>query len=268
MQTYTQPISARELHVKENLVTTTVITEKSATDFHADVNEMKSGENFDATRLPPTTQYSPPVSRDQPAEILNSTCNLPASDSNHFEACPALFSSEAGACTCIHMGKGKGTGMGSGKGTGTGTEREREKKEGMGANRNIVAPARRQSVITTDALAVFDFWKTTFQHPQAVLDPKRQRLIRQALRCGYSVAQLCDAISGCSQTPHNMGDNDRGQRYDGLHIILRDSDQIERFMRHHHNPPQPPSPSDKLLQTSVDAATKWLNQKKRTGAKS
>ncbi len=140
-------------------------------------------------------------------------------------------------------------------------EKEMEYQGELGSKPNIVAPARRRSVGSAQIFQVFNFWKTTLNHPQALLDAKRQRLISQALQRGYSVAQLCDAISGCAKTPHNMGDNDRGQRYDGLHVILRDSDQIERFMRHHHNPPCPPNTSDKLLRENVNAGKNWLNKK-------
>lgn len=140
-------------------------------------------------------------------------------------------------------------------------ETETGEKSNLGANQNIVAPARRRSMADTDVFKVFDFWKITLGHLQAVLDSKRQRLIRQALQSGYSVAQLCDAISGCAKTPHNLGDNDRGQRYDGLHIILRDSDQIERFMRNHHNPPRAPNSSEKLVHANLTAGKAWLNKK-------
>ena len=56
---------------------------------------------------------------------------------------------------------------------------------------------------------------------------------------GYGVVQLCDAISGCAKTPFNMGENERGQRYDSLQLILRDADHIDRFMQNHVAPPQP-----------------------------
>jgi len=83
----------------------------------------------------------------------------------------------------------------------------------------------------TTVTRVFEHWQTVMHHPQAQLDPKRVHIIKQALKSGYTPVQLCQAITGCSVTPHNMGDNDRGQRYDGLHVILRDGDQIDRFIR-------------------------------------
>lgn len=76
-------------------------------------------------------------------------------------------------------------------------------------------------------------------HPKAKLDPKRDTAIRRALKLGYSESDLIAAIDGCSKTPHNMGDNDRGERYDGLDLILRDAAHIDRFIANAANPPKP-----------------------------
>lgn len=127
--------------------------------------------------------------------------------------------------------------------------------------KDIVAQVRPRAQDSDDTVTVFNHWKTTLQHPNAVLDDKRKKLIRNALKMGYSVAQLCDAITGCSNTPHNMGDNDRGQRYDGLHVILRDADQIDRFIRNALNPPRLPNPADKLMQANITAGQNWLRKK-------
>ncbi|GAB4394066.1 MAG: hypothetical protein Tsb005_15010 [Gammaproteobacteria bacterium] len=126
-----------------------------------------------------------------------------------------------------------------------------------------VASASLDAVITVnDPIAyVFQHWQQVTGHAHAKLDPKRQRLIRQALTSGYSVAQLCHAISGCSQTPHNMGHNDRGQRYDGLHIILRDADQIDRFIHNYHHPPRPINDAERRSQLNQRVAAEWLAHK-------
>ena len=82
-----------------------------------------------------------------------------------------------------------------------------------------------------DVLKIFTHWQQTMQHPQARLDSSRDKWIRSALRMGYSVEDCCQAITGCSVTPHNQGCNERGERYDGLHVIFRSADQIDRFMQ-------------------------------------
>jgi len=143
-------------------------------------------------------------------------------------------------------------------------EKEVKVKKSLGVNTHIVAQTRHCRGITS-IFDVFNYWKTIWQHPKAVLDKKRYRLIAQALQQGYTVSQLCDAISGCAQTPHNRGENDRGQCYDGLHIILRDADQIERFIHNCHNPPRPPNPVDQLVRANATVGENWLKRKQNSG---
>ena len=97
-------------------------------------------------------------------------------------------------------------------------------------------------------------------HPKAVLDKQRRRFIRLALDKGYSVSDLCHAITGCSLTPHNRGHNDRGERYDGLHLILRSADQIDRFIRNSQQPPKPLNKAEQRLNGNIQAAKTWLQQ--------
>jgi len=91
---------------------------------------------------------------------------------------------------------------------------------------------------STEVAEVFECWQDTMKHPQSKLDDKRKKLIRSGLKIGYSVSDLKQAIIGCSLTPHNIGQNDRGQRYDGLNIILKSSDNIERFIENSRSPPK------------------------------
>ncbi|WP_454677479.1 hypothetical protein [Achromobacter marplatensis] len=66
--------------------------------------------------------------------------------------------------------------------------------------------------------------------PRSVLDEKRRKVIRRALKEGHSADDLRRAIRGCSKTPHNMGQNDRREKYNGIDLILRSADQIDRFI--------------------------------------
>lgn len=88
---------------------------------------------------------------------------------------------------------------------------------------------------------IFAVWQAMCDHPKAILDDKRRKLILRWLKSGYTEQQLADAIRGCSVTPHNMGVNDRGERYDDLGLILRDGDHIDRFCRNWERPPTPPA---------------------------
>jgi len=86
-------------------------------------------------------------------------------------------------------------------------------------------------------------------------------VINQALKLGYTPEALCQAISGCSVTPHNIGDNDRGQRYDGLQLILKDADQIDRFIKNYFSPPQPKTPAQRHTQNNMNAISNWVSRK-------
>lgn len=116
-----------------------------------------------------------------------------------------------------------------------------------------------------DVSAVFDFWCNRLNHPKARLDDKRKKAITLALKWGYSPDDLCQAITGCSLTPHNMGQNNRGQVYDGLHIILRDADQIDRFMANAVNPPKALNKQQTLEQQNAQVLASY-NAMKAQGA--
>lgn len=78
---------------------------------------------------------------------------------------------------------------------------------------------------------IFGHWQKVMNHLQAKFDDKRKKAIVKALRLGFSIEQLKQAIDGCKNTPFNMGQNDRNQVYDDITLILRDAGHIERFIR-------------------------------------
>ena len=86
---------------------------------------------------------------------------------------------------------------------------------------------------------VFEHWARRTGHSRAKLDDRRQKAIQAALDLGYSPTDLKQAVDGCVVTPHNMGQNDRGTKYDDLTLIFRDADHVDRFMRNATNPPKP-----------------------------
>jgi len=102
-------------------------------------------------------------------------------------------------------------------------EKRREEKE----KSNV----KLQATLTDEVISIFEYWQTTMNHHRAHLDDKRKKIIKSAIKIGYSIDDIKLAITGCSKTPHNIGENDAKQRYDGLHIILKDADNIDRFIR-------------------------------------
>lgn len=90
------------------------------------------------------------------------------------------------------------------------------------------------------ARAVFEHWQRVMGgKPRAVFDQKRKGAVEARLREGRSVEDLKRAIDGCARTPHNMGNNERNERYDDLELICRTASQVERFMANADSPPAP-----------------------------
>lgn len=84
-------------------------------------------------------------------------------------------------------------------------------------------------VCSEEVVKIFEFWKKTMNSPRSELDDTRKRLIKKALK-SYSPADVCKAIRGCSKSPHNMGQNESKTKYNGLDLILRNADKIDRFI--------------------------------------
>lgn len=82
---------------------------------------------------------------------------------------------------------------------------------------------------------VFDTWRTTFNHPKAVLDKKRRRTIEYALVL-YSAEHLQASIRGYKNSPHHMGQNANGTVYDDISLMLRDAAHIDQGLRFLNRP--------------------------------
>lgn len=78
-----------------------------------------------------------------------------------------------------------------------------------------------------DVARVFSHWQTVHGKQRSKLDPKRQRLIRNALKT-YSADDLCRSIDGYKASPFHQGKNENGTVYDDLSVMIRDSKQVER----------------------------------------
>lgn len=116
---------------------------------------------------------------------------------------------------------------------------ERPLSEGLAPNPNpnpitqVKTESDAQSAslpVSADVATVFEFWKTAMKSPKSLLDDKRRKAIKSALKTGYTPEQLCDAIAGCAKSAFHMGDNDRRAKYNGLDLILRSAEKIDQFI--------------------------------------
>ncbi len=256
------------LHVQENAKTC------SSHENHESINPNQEFVNYNYIDLAEVSAVET-VEQPKPTQIIISAQTSVSQKNTHFtQKIAALYTSEINkksdkhnaspdidsASTCMHVGKWKGNGSGSGK------EEELEggcQGEGNASVKNtLVASKMRRLADKNPVLTIFTHWQTVMRYPQARLDAARRRIIRKALQAGYTEEQLCTAINGCSLTPHNMGQNDRGQRYDGLQVILRDADQIDRFIQNFRSPPKPIL-VEKQARTNVQNLQQWLDKKSK-----
>lgn len=103
-----------------------------------------------------------------------------------------------------------------------------------------------------DVLQVFEHWRTVMATPKSILDKKRRAAVQARLAEGRTVEDLKAAIDGCAKTPHNMGVNDRGEKFNDLELICRNGPNVERFMRNAQAPPRPgaaPAPLEQHTHT-------------------
>lgn len=103
-------------------------------------------------------------------------------------------------------------------------EQEQDQEQNNCTSKKVTQPESPQ------ICEVFTHWQSVMKHPHAKLDAKRRKKIEVAFSLGYTIPQLKHAINGCANTPFNMGKNETGQRYDGIDLIFRDAEHIERFI--------------------------------------
>lgn len=95
----------------------------------------------------------------------------------------------------------------------------------------MISQGKRKKMDDLTVVQIFDYWKAIMGHPRARMDAARKKAIAARLRDGYTIDDLMLAIDGCSASAFHMGENDRGQRYDSITLILRDADHVDKFIR-------------------------------------
>lgn len=95
----------------------------------------------------------------------------------------------------------------------------------------LVGQAELPIAFDDPALTVFEFWRDVMGHTRAKFGPKRRQAVSKMLRVGYSVDDLRLAIYGCKCSPRHQGQNDTGEIWDDLELIVRDEAHVDRFTR-------------------------------------
>lgn len=112
---------------------------------------------------------------------------------------------------------------------------------------------------------VFEYWRKVFKKTAgAKFTHERILAVRARLRDEYTVEQIMRAVDGCAVTPHNLGQNDKGERYDDLELICRKGTQVERFIANAEHPPNPGGAASLRRETSDEEFRRQTANLKRT----
>jgi hypothetical protein len=76
---------------------------------------------------------------------------------------------------------------------------------------------------------VFRYWQVKLGHERAMFSRDREAKILARLREGATADELCYAIDGIAKSAFHRGENDSGQRYDGIELLFRNRGNVERF---------------------------------------
>jgi hypothetical protein len=117
-------------------------------------------------------------------------------------------------------------------------EQESEKDIRPAANGNGAAHlGELEANSPSPMVVVFEHWRTIWQKPKAKLDPKRQKIIRTALKT-YPPETLCESIGGYRKSDFHMGKNDSHTVYGDIETMLRDAKHIEAGLRFAEQAPE------------------------------
>ncbi len=110
---------------------------------------------------------------------------------------------------------------------------------------------------------IFDHWKRIWDHPNAKLDDKRQKLIDRALKLGYAADTIKSSMSGYRNSPHHCGQNDRQTVYDDIGLFLRDAAHIDAGLRFHKQPVG--NSLSPLTNKNLERTENWIPPEARRG---
>lgn len=127
-------------------------------------------------------------------------------------------------------------------------ERTHGKQMHLAVNGRAIIPEQDSPAVSIQkrdreaVMRVFAFWQKTTGHTTAKLTKERGMKVLGRL-ANYTEEQIKQAIVGCARSPHNRGENERGERYDDLELICRNDTKLEQFIAkgESHYAPQGPA---------------------------
>lgn len=138
-------------------------------------------------------------------------------------------------------------------------EQEQEQEQEQDQEQTIVEQQAARPSANEAVSRVFSYWQSIMGTNRAVLDQKRKKVIQGMLKAGYSADDLCKAIRGCSKSAFHMGQNENGAKYNGLDLICRNAEYVDRFMAYDDSPPVPKGKQATIESINRAAGDAFLN---------
>jgi hypothetical protein len=106
-------------------------------------------------------------------------------------------------------------------------------------NKDMSASQAKANENDSRVTEIFRHWqKVMGKDSRAKLTQKRKSKISARLKDGFTVQEICRAISGCANSAYHMGQNDSGTIYDDLELICRDDGKLRQFLSISEKPKQ------------------------------
>jgi uncharacterized protein YcbK (DUF882 family) len=114
--------------------------------------------------------------------------------------------------------------------------------------------------LTAEARQVFDHWVRVWEkRSTAKFDGARKTNTLARLRSGYTVAELCEAVSGYRNSAHHMGANDQGKKWDDLELFMRSSRHVDAGIAHGTSSPAAQSATPFTPTTTSEEGKRYDN---------
>ena len=108
-------------------------------------------------------------------------------------------------------------------------EESRGEERRVEESREINTMSNENNFLNSQAQDIFEFWCTTMKKGKSAFSVERKNKVLARLKEGYTVQDIKTAITNCSNTPHNMGQNSNGKKYNDLELICRNTTKLEGF---------------------------------------
>jgi hypothetical protein len=137
-------------------------------------------------------------------------------------------------------------------------ERRGEEKDQKQLHLSAPPPAAAPSIFTQ----VFSYWSEKLNHPRAILDDKRMKLLKARVAEGMTLEEGKSVVDGCAVDIQTWPDR---ARFDGIEYLFADRAAVEKFMGMAGKAFRPPKGDYKRI--AVQDTSTWTDEERKRGSR-